>query len=194
MDLERWDYAEESEANPNLQSQPSQLAYIIYTSGSTGKPKGVMIEHRHVVRLMFNDQNPFDFSSADVWTLFHSYAFDFSVWEMYGALLYGGLLVIVPKEVTQNPQEFLSLLTSRQVTVLNQTPGAFYTLIQEAMQHADLKLALRYVIFGGEALKPLQLKPWFARFPQVKLILDFEHLIHGFSFNYSIISVVLFYE
>ncbi|NLA87256.1 MAG: AMP-binding protein, partial [Clostridiales bacterium] len=85
-------------SNPDIASKPEHLAYIIYTSGSTGRPKGVMIEHRNVVRLLFNDKFQFDFNDKDVWTLFHSYCFDFSVWEMYGALLYGGRLIIVPRE------------------------------------------------------------------------------------------------
>ena len=146
--------------------QPDDLAYIIYTSGSTGQPKGVMIEHRNVVRLLFNDQNLFDFTENDTWTLFHSYCFDFSVWEMYGALLFGGKLVIIPKTVAQSPKEFIKVLTNQGVTVLNQTPGSFYNIIAEEMDHS----ALRYVIFGGEALKPGKLAPWKERYPSCRLI------------------------
>jgi amino acid adenylation domain-containing protein len=150
--------------------KPDDLAYIIYTSGSTGKPKGVMIEHRNVVRLLFNDKNLFDFTEQDVWTLFHSYCFDFSVWEMYGALLFGGKLVIIPKDVAQSPKEFLQLLKEQRVTVLNQTPGSFYNIIAEELEHAVSDVALRYVIFGGEALKPGKLKSWHERYPQCRLI------------------------
>ena len=85
----------------------------IYTSGSTGKPKGVLIEHRNVVRLLVNDKLPFSFTSEDTWTMFHSYAFDFSVWEMYGALFYGGKLVIVPREITNDPSRYLDLLNAK---------------------------------------------------------------------------------
>ena len=150
--------------------QPDDLAYIIYTSGSTGDPKGVMIGHRNVVRLFFHDQPLFDFTEKDVWTLFHSYCFDFSVWEMYGALLFGGKLVIVPKATAQNPSAFLQLVKDQEVTVLNQTPGAFYHLIAEEMELPSSALALRYVIFGGEALKPGKLASWKERYPQCRLI------------------------
>ncbi|MGN8069356.1 amino acid adenylation domain-containing protein [Mucilaginibacter sp. 22184] len=149
---------------------PDDLAYIIYTSGSTGKPKGVMIEHRNVVRLLFNDKNLFDFTEKDTWTLFHSYCFDFSVWEMYGALLFGGKLVIVPKIVAQSPKEFLRLLKDQRVTILNQTPGSFYNIIEEEMDQPESAIDIRYVIFGGEALKPGKLKPWNERYPNCRLI------------------------
>ncbi|HLP60378.1 MAG TPA: amino acid adenylation domain-containing protein, partial [Candidatus Deferrimicrobium sp.] len=149
---------------------PSNLAYVIYTSGSTGKPKGTLIEHRHVVRLLFNDQFQFDFNNHDIWTLFHSFCFDFSVWEMYGALLYGGKLVIVPKATARDPWEFLSVLKKQCVTVLNQTPASFYNLINEELQTPARHLHLRYVIFGGEALNPAQLKPWQDMYPGCLLV------------------------
>ncbi|MCK4259968.1 MAG: amino acid adenylation domain-containing protein, partial [Halanaerobiales bacterium] len=151
-------------------NNPADLAYIIYTSGTTGRPKGVMIEHRNVVRLLFNDKCLFDFDSQDIWTMFHSYCFDFSVWEMYGALLYGGKLVVIPKMIARNPSQYLELLKEKSVTILNQTPSAFYNLINEELQHQDSKLGLRYVIFGGEALNPLKLKDWKAKYPSTKLI------------------------
>ncbi|REK74755.1 non-ribosomal peptide synthetase [Paenibacillus paeoniae] len=146
------------------------LAYVIYTSGTTGKPKGVMIEHRNVVRLLMNSGNRFDFGDTDRWTMFHSYCFDFSVWEMYGALLYGGSLHIVPKPVAQDPQAMAELLEREGITVLNQTPTAFYPLIQAMSESAARKLALRYVIFGGEALTPSRLKPWRESYPGIKLV------------------------
>ncbi|TPG69307.1 amino acid adenylation domain-containing protein [Brevibacillus laterosporus] len=149
---------------------PNDLAYVIYTSGTTGTPKGVLIEHRNVVRLLFNDKSLFDFGSNDVWTLFHSYCFDFSVWEMYGALLYGGKLLIVPKEVTQDPQRFIGLLKEQRVTVLNQTPTAFYPVIHEEMRTEDRELCLRMVIFGGEALAPTKLKSFKEKYKHIKLI------------------------
>ncbi len=151
-------------------NSPNDLLYIIYTSGSTGKPKGVMIEQRNLVRLMFNDKKQFDFTQSDVWTMFHSYCFDFSVWEMYGALLYGGKLVIIPKLIAQNPAEFLEILRKEEVTILNQTPTAFYKLSEEEMKGTDHQLKVRYIIYGGEALKPLKLKEWNQVYPKTRLI------------------------
>ncbi|HEX7332371.1 MAG TPA: amino acid adenylation domain-containing protein [Pyrinomonadaceae bacterium] len=143
---------------------PDNLAYIIYTSGSTGKPKGVMVTHRNVCRLFAATENSFSFNECDVWTLFHSYAFDFSVWEMWGALLYGGRLVIVPYLVSRSPDSFYEMLVSEGVTVLNQTPSAFRQLcrIDETSTHeVQQSLALRLVIFGGEALDFDSLSQWF---------------------------------
>ncbi|NOQ24125.1 MAG: amino acid adenylation domain-containing protein, partial [Bacteroidales bacterium] len=157
----------------NIESinKPSDLSYIIYTSGTTGKPKGVMIEHRNVVRLFFNDKFQFDFSDKDVWTMFHSHCFDFSVWEMYGALLYGGKLIIIPKIVARDAVEYYNVLSKEKVTVLNQTPSAFYNLAQVALSKPNKSLEnLRYLIFGGEALKPNKLKEWFNIYSDVKLI------------------------
>lgn len=142
--------------------EPDNLAYVIYTSGSTGKPKGVMVTHGNVVRLFLETQHWFRFDQADVWTLFHSLAFDFSVWEMWGSLLYGGRLVVVPFAVSRSPQEFYSLLLKERVTVLNQTPSAFYQLIKIDQDRRDAELALRVVVFGGEALNFKMLQPWFA--------------------------------
>jgi nonribosomal peptide synthetase DhbF len=144
---------------------PDNVAYIIYTSGSTGKPKGVVIPHSNVVRLFSATDHWFHFDQDDTWTLFHSYAFDFSVWEIWGALLHGGRLVVVPHRISRSPDEFLKLLCDERVTVLNQTPSAFYQLMQadkENTQQGQL-LALRHVIFGGEALDLGHLKDWYER-------------------------------
>jgi amino acid adenylation domain-containing protein len=152
---------QETEHNPIGEVTADNLAYVIYTSGSTGQPKGVLVNHSHVVRLFSSTDEWFKFSSDDVWTLFHSYAFDFSVWEMWGALLYGGRLVIVPYLISRSSYTFYNLLCQEQVTVLNQTPSAFRQLIRVEQQAS--KLALRLVIFGGEALEIKTLKPWFDR-------------------------------
>src|SRR6185437_12038409 len=152
--------------NPTLRPQglsSDSAAYVIYTSGSTGKPKGVMVEHRNVVRLFAATESWFGFGERDVSTLFHSFAFDFSVWELWGALLYGGRVVIVPHLTARSPQEFYRLLCREGVTVLNQTPSAFAQLIEAQSQCADLKHALRVVIFGGEALEFRTLRPWVQR-------------------------------
>ncbi|HET7042061.1 MAG TPA: amino acid adenylation domain-containing protein, partial [Gemmatimonadales bacterium] len=138
-------------------------AYVIYTSGSTGRPKGVIVTHANVDRLFAATEPWFDFNAEDVWTLFHSYAFDFSVWEIWGALLHGGRLVVVPYWVSRSPEAFHELLETERVTVLNQTPSAFRQLIW-ASQGKPADLPLRYVIFGGEALEPASLAPWIARY------------------------------
>ncbi|AKK73889.1 hypothetical protein OK18_15880 [Chryseobacterium gallinarum] len=149
--------------------EPDQPAYIIYTSGSTGQPKGVVIPHRNVVRLFMTSEPLYDFNEHDVWTMFHSYSFDFSVWEMYGALFYGGRLVIVPRVMARDKMAFTRLLEEEGVTVLNQTPSAFYVL-QESVLLNPVSLQVRYVIFGGEALHPVRLKGWHRLFPSCKLI------------------------
>lgn len=147
-----------------LATTPQQTAYIIYTSGSTGKPKGVPVTHSNVVRLFQTSEALFGFNRNDVWTLFHSYAFDFTVWELWGALIYGGKLVIVPQIVARSADAFHALLCDQQVTVLNQTPSAFVRLIQADERSPHTCDSLRYVIFGGEALEPRSLQPWYERY------------------------------
>jgi amino acid adenylation domain-containing protein len=143
---------------------PHNLAYVIYTSGSTGRPKGVQVTHANVHRLLTQTEAWLRFSSDDVWVMFHSYAFDFSVWEIWGALLYGGRLVLAPHLTTRDPRAFYRLLVEQRVTVLNQTPSAFRQLDQaEREDGPDPRLALRLVIFGGEALSPHQLRGWYER-------------------------------
>ncbi|WP_438445411.1 amino acid adenylation domain-containing protein [Gorillibacterium sp. sgz5001074] len=166
------DFMTASDSNPMDQDRkaplmPDHPAYIIYTSGSTGSPKGVVIPHRNAVRLFRATEHWYGFGSEDAWTLFHSYAFDFSVWEIWGALLYGGRLVVVPHGISRSPADFLKLLAEKKVTVLNQTPSAFYQLMQADREHpADGKaLSLRYVIFGGEALELNRLQDWYSRHP-----------------------------
>lgn len=145
------------------QASPDQLAYLMYTSGSTGRPKGVLVEHGNVTRLFDQTRPWFQFDATDVWTLFHSYGFDFSVWEMWGALLHGGRLVVVPPEAKRTPAAFLALLQRERVTVLNQTPSAFRRLILAEGEANRSVPSLRLLIFGGESLDPGMLRPWFAR-------------------------------
>ncbi|GMX67302.1 non-ribosomal peptide synthetase DhbF [Paenibacillus elgii] len=165
---------------------PHSPAYMIYTSGSTGKPKGVVIPHQNVIRLFASTQHWFGFGSEDVWTLFHSYAFDFSVWEIWGPLLHGGRLVVVPHTVSRSPAEFLQLLVRERVTVLNQTPSAFYQLMQADREQSSLggELALRYVVFGGEALELGRLEEWYARHPD-----DAPRLINMYGITETTVHV-----
>ncbi|MET5230091.1 amino acid adenylation domain-containing protein [Serratia marcescens] len=142
--------------------RPAHLAYVIYTSGSTGKPKGVMVEHRQVARLFSATNAWFNFSAADRWCLFHSFAFDFSVWEIWGAWLYGGQLFIVPQAIARSAPDFYHFVCRSGITVLNQTPSAFKAFIQ-AQAHSEARQQLREIVFGGEMLKPCDLAPWFAR-------------------------------
>ncbi|MBA2672061.1 non-ribosomal peptide synthetase [Ramlibacter sp.] len=164
LDADHHALANAAGANPSPSGQAQNLAYVIYTSGSTGKPKGTLLTHGNVLRLFATTEREFGFTEGDVWTLFHSFAFDFSVWEIWGALLHGGRLVIVPDAVRRAPAAFLELLSRERVTVLNQTPSAFYQLIG-AEGRQPLPLALRCVVFGGERLDLQRLKPWHARHP-----------------------------
>ncbi|MGE0681568.1 MAG: amino acid adenylation domain-containing protein, partial [Candidatus Binatia bacterium] len=173
-ELSQDDELRELSAEDNLESQttPDHLAYVIYTSGSTGKPKGVQVTHENVTRLFRMTEAWFSFHAQDVWTLFHSSAFDFSVWEIWGALLYGGRLVVVPYWVSRSPEAFCQLLQHEQVTVLNQTPSAFRQLLPLCIAAIPPEaLSLRYVIFGGEALELQSLLPWMEHYgdqsPQV---------------------------
>jgi len=167
-------FAAEPHDNPVPCALAEHLAYVIYTSGSTGQPKGVMVSHANVTRLFAATADWFNFGAQDVWTLFHSYAFDFSVWELWGSLLYGGKLVIVPYWVSRAPEAFYELLVREHVTVLNQTPSAFRQLMraEEAGLNgaAELSepttagnLSMRLIIFGGEALELASLRAWYER-------------------------------
>jgi amino acid adenylation domain-containing protein len=150
--------------SPDVRVEPANLAYVIYTSGSTGTPKGVTVSHANVTRLFDATRAWFDFGAEDVWSLFHSDTFDFSVWELWGALLHGGKLVVVPSWVTRAPDAFLDLLARERVTVLCQTPSAFGALRDVVVDRPEAELALRWVILGGEALELESLRPWFERF------------------------------
>jgi amino acid adenylation domain-containing protein len=155
----------ETENLPPL-SNADDRAYVIYTSGTTGKPKGVLIPHSNVIRLFTATDQWFGFNDRDVWTLFHSFAFDFSVWELWGGLFYGGKVVIVPTQIAKSTEEFYQLVCEQGVTVLNQTPSAFTQFIKmdeysrDGIAQANRALSLRYVIFGGEALDFSALQKW----------------------------------
>ncbi|HEX8189579.1 MAG TPA: amino acid adenylation domain-containing protein, partial [Pyrinomonadaceae bacterium] len=158
--------------DPAPSAVAANAAYVIYTSGSTGRPKGVVVTHANVARLFAAAESRFSFGARDVWTLFHSYAFDFSVWELWGALLYGGRLVVVPFVVSRAPEAFRELLLRERVTVLNQTPTAFRQLMRaDEEAGGGGGLSLRYVVFGGEALELGSLRPWYERHPESEPLL-----------------------
>ncbi|MDY7094269.1 MAG: amino acid adenylation domain-containing protein [Acidobacteriota bacterium] len=143
---------------------PEMPAYVIYTSGSTGKPKGVVVSHGAVGSLLDAGQRHYGFGSGDVWLLLHSYAFDVSVWELWGALAWGGLLWVVPRRVVQSPAEIWRRVVEKGVTVLNQTPTLFRQVSAAALAAGAGEVpALRWVIFAGEALEMASLLPWFDR-------------------------------
>jgi amino acid adenylation domain-containing protein len=158
--------AGEPETDLDSGAAPDDLAYVIYTSGSTGTPKGVLVPHANIVRLFRATQAWFAFDARDVWTLFHSFSFDFSVWEMWGALLYGGRLVIVPFHISRAPEAFYHLLCIEGVTVLNQTPTAFRQLAaSERTAGAEGRPVLRLIIFGGERLDLSVIESGLAQYP-----------------------------
>ncbi|MFT3900821.1 MAG: non-ribosomal peptide synthase/polyketide synthase [Gordonia sp. (in: high G+C Gram-positive bacteria)] len=152
------------QAPPSIAIPDASRAYVIYTSGSTGKPKGVEVTHADVVALMAACAQDFDFRPDDVWTLFHSYAFDFAVWEMWGPLRSGATVVIVDRDLARDADAFVDLLVDERVTVLSLTPSAFYQFI-DARAGNPGDLSLRYIVFGGEELRFEQVRRWFDENP-----------------------------
>ncbi|MDG9723032.1 non-ribosomal peptide synthetase [Streptomyces sp. DH41] len=138
-------------------------AYVIYTSGSTGRPKGVVVPHAGVVTLLAGTRPDMDFGADDVWVQFHSFSFDFAVWELWGALAHGGELLVPEYGLTRSPVDFHRLVRERGVTVLNQTPSAFYQFAEADRQAGRPLPALRRIIFGGEALDLGRLRDWVER-------------------------------
>ena len=164
IEIDREKNEEEIGQSPVCDSHEFDLAYVIYTSGTTGNPKGVLVDHGNVIRLFDQTRDVFNFTNQDVWTLFHSICFDFSVWEVWGALLYGAELVVVPYNVTRAADRFYALLESKEVTVLSQTPSAFRNLVDvDSRKTGASRLKLRCVVFGGEKLEAGMLQNWVAR-------------------------------
>jgi amino acid adenylation domain-containing protein len=146
--------SEKAKANPSSRVRPENLAYVIYTSGSTGRPKGVQVRHETVVHLFAATRDQLGLREGDIWTVVHSSAFDFSVWEIWGSLLQGGALVVVPLEVVQSPTDFYDLLCRERVTILNQTPSALRELLRarEPALIANRDWSVRLIACGGDAL------------------------------------------
>ncbi|SFD53417.1 non-ribosomal peptide synthetase [Streptomyces aidingensis] len=151
-----------AESGPLPRVQPDNGCYVIFTSGSTGRPKGSTVTHRNVVRLIHGVRRRLSFGPDDVWTLFHSFAFDFSVWEMWGALTTGGRLVVVDYAVSRDVEAFHRLVRAERVTMLSQTPSAFRQF-ETADERLGGELSLRAVVFGGEALHRPSVRRWTAR-------------------------------
>ncbi|HKT05908.1 MAG TPA: AMP-binding protein, partial [Rugosimonospora sp.] len=151
---------------PAAGGDPAQLAYVIFTSGSTGRPKGVAVSHASVARLFGAMTGHMALAGGHVWALAHSHAFDVSVWEIWGALLHGGQVAVVPVEVARDPDRMLDLLVEQRVTVSTVAPSVFRALVSAAAQGDPRlsKLDLRYVVFGGEKQPGAQLLPWVSRF------------------------------
>lgn len=153
------------ESSLQVKVQPRDLAYVLFNIAPSGRPRGVTISHENIIHLFEATRGIFKFCEDDVWTGFHSCNVDFSVWEMWGALLYGGTLVGISYEVSRSPEAFYAILLSCRVTVLNHTPSAFRHLmmVEESPDAESWRLKLRLVFLGGEALDMRMLKPWFER-------------------------------
>ncbi|MFB8138843.1 non-ribosomal peptide synthetase [Streptomyces parvus] len=147
-------------AAPPVPADPDAPAYLLYTSGSTGRPKGVPITHRNVQSLLAAGREVFGFTAEDVWTFAHSFAFDYSVWEIWGALGNGASLVVVDRGTGRDPRALARLIAEERVTVLSETPALFEHLVPELPDDTSL----RRVFLGGDRLDPAILRPWFARF------------------------------
>ena len=159
-----------SDLDPAIAMDGRSLAYVIFTSGSTGRPKGVMIEHHNVLSLILGQGNLFALGENEIWSWFHSPAFDFSIWEIWGPLLTGGRLVVVPRTSQLDVAELRRLLRDEEVSVLSLTPSAFYALAAYEEDQPTRDLSLRSVWFGGEALTPSNLRAWAKFYPQCRLL------------------------
>lgn len=154
----------------DVELSSSSLAYVIYTSGSTGNPKGTLIQHRNVIELLIQDSG-FSFGESDTWTLYHSLCFDFSVWELFGCLFFGGTLLVLAKDDIMDIQRLNHLMKQYHVSVLNQTPNAFFNLMSVMLDEDDPSVySIRYIIFGGDKLHPKMLEAFSRKYSNIQLI------------------------
>ncbi|MFD6227983.1 amino acid adenylation domain-containing protein [Streptomyces sp. NPDC060232] len=160
LDADAAETAARPAVRPPAAGRPGDIAYLIFTSGSTGRPKGVAVAHEHVSRLLDSGRDHFGFGPDTVWTLFHSYAFDWTVWELWGALLHGARLVVVPHLTSRSPEEFAGLLDEERVTHLCLTPSALRQLEPALRRRPRALPALRWIMLGGEALDPGVVQRW----------------------------------
>lgn len=157
--------------NPDIKITGSNSAYIIYTSGSTGKPNGVVINHDNVIRLFISCDKLFLFDNKDKWVLFHSFAFDYSIWEIWGCFFWGAELLLVPIEMTRDTVQFYKKICEEKVTVLNQTPSAFYNFSRQAIKlKNEINNNLKYIVLSGEATDVELLKDWYNHFNDTKIV------------------------
>ncbi|PKV49528.1 amino acid adenylation domain-containing protein [Aquimarina sp. MAR_2010_214] len=172
-----------SEDQPIIETTADDAAYIIFTSGSTGKPKGVIISHRSLLALLLNCKDAhYDFSDEDVWTLYHNYSFDVSIWEIFGSLLFGGQLHLLPKEKIMDFKAYINTINSQGITILNFTPKVFAEFERFRVQHQLRCPSVRYVVFAGDTLYPNILRQWSIDHPDTKMINMYgitEITVHG---------------